>query len=308
MFKSLIILALLIFGSESALAQIEGLADYYTQSLRGTQARIASNNLNKTKTPKTCPAQLYNITQDNELDIFVAFGYMNASDPKEFVDSATNDYLYQLGDVLDIDSREAFERILTSSCTQNKAKFFACGFSQNGVVFSKKINNKFTGKKMQVNVTVMAPAVTSKDSANRKSAAQKTSTAQVKGYFENALQTADAVIYMGHARSGAGPDFGPKGASKGSIGTIVATLAATPTPAPVLGILACRGTALFQNKLAGAAPNSIIVTAGELFDYNDVVPTGLAMVEGLVSQQCQDGFKNIVKVQPASANYVNVLF
>lgn len=314
------ILCKLLLIISQAWATIPGLSTAYTRHIRKTQHAILTKNLLNDPSPKTCHAQISALAQKKTVDIHVAFGYMDVSSGQDFNDSGTQ--LYGLGDVLDRDAKEALEAILTSSClSQNGVKLQACGFSQSGNTLTKRVKNRFTGQNINFRITLDAPSISGKDKSNRQSQKQLQSSERSRRSFMSALQNKDVVLYLGHARSGGGPDFLPPlltsqgrvnyplyRSEQSGIRDVLGALKGTHVQPAVLGVLACKSTGLFANRIRAVAPSSILVTAGELFDYNDILPTGYAMIEALVSQRCTESFGRVVKVQPASAGFLNVKF
>ena len=315
--KLFVLCTVLTLSSVTSLAGLPGLASTYTRHLSGTRARIAKSQLLNTQTPKTCHQQILDISQDGQIDIMMAFGYMDVSLGQEFEDTASS--LYGPGDVLDLDAKEAMENMLLSSCRQ--LRNFACGFRRSGDVFVKTIRDRFTGKRLKVSVTLKAPSASASDQKNRSTLANKQAqlSENTRRHFLSAVQTHDVVIYMGHARSGGGPDFLPpvltnngyvnyghyKSQQKG-IRDLLGALQSAPRPPKVVGLLACKSTGLFAQRVRRASPSSILVTADNLFDYNDILPTGYAMLEAAISQRCTQSFEDLVKIQPASQHFLRL--
>lgn len=311
---ALTFLALVFSGSVRA--GIPGLASAYTSQLAQTRNLLAQTQLLTSDTPSTCRQQLLNISSDNIIDITLGFGYMDVSQGQEASGS-----FYQSGDVLDQDAKDAFETILTSSCLREHN--YACGFHKAGAYLVKRMRNRLTGRNMQVNIQLLSPSITSNDSQNKNRylAEQQRSSQQAKAHFLSALQTADAVIYLGHARSGGGPDFLPPVLTanghvdyssyrrdQAGIRAMVAALNQAPRPTPLLGLLACKSTDLFARSIRRASPGSILVSADALFDYNDILPTGYAILEAVISQRCSDDFEKVIRVQPSSARFIDIGF
>jgi hypothetical protein len=92
------------------------------------------------------------------------------------------------------------------------------------------------------------------------------------------------------------------------IRSLVGALRGAVMPPKVVGLLACKSTGLFANRVRNASPESILVTASDLFDYNDVLPTGYAMLEAIVSQRCTEDFEQVVKIQPNSRQFLRIAF
>ncbi len=315
-----IVFCLSFLLSFHALANLPGLSTAYTRHLRKTQNLILQNNLLSDANPKTCHAQVVALANTKTIKIFLGFGYMDISQGQDYNDSASQ--MYGPGDVLDLDARDAMENILISDCPSDKGqKLMACGFSRKGQKLTKKIKNRFSNSNLNIEITLQSPSVTSKDANNRVSKKQMTSSDRSRNHFLSALQTHDVVLYLGHARSGGGPDFYPPvltasgrvnydyyRAEQQGIGEMLSALRGAQQKPAVLGVLACKSTGLFANRIRKVTPQSILVTADELFDYNDILPTGYAMLEAVIQQRCTDSFSRVTKVQPASSNFLKVFF
>lgn len=300
------------------LASIPGLEAIYGRMLSRTQSEIINRNLIPQSTPNTCNQQVLKMREDGVLNILVAFGYMDVSGGQDFSDSGTS--LYGNGDVLDGDAKKALVNKLRARCPSGD-RSMACGFRGNGNTLRKTIRDRWSNTRIQVNIILESSSVTSSDQANKGqySSRQQNASQHVKGQFLGALKSYDAVIYMGHARSGGGPDFKPpvlynNGAvnygyyrqQREGIRSMLGVLGSQS--APVIGVLACKSTGLFASSIRRKASNSLLVTADELFDYNDILPTGYAMLEGIISQSCSDEFSRLTKIQPASARFLSIFY
>ena len=320
MVKRTVLIAMLFALTSPAYAGLPGLESAYIRHLGKTRNMIQNQSLIQNTKPKTCLKQVTDIRQDGKIDILIAFGYLDVSKGQQFKDSATS--LYRSGNVLDIDAKNALKSLLKSPCPSSK-KIFACGFRGSGDQLQKRIKDRWSGTRLKVTVTLASPAVTPFDSTNKseKSAQQERRSEQVKQQFLQGLANKDAVIYMGHARSGGGPDFMPPvlksngyvnypfyKSRKEGISAMLNALRSAAKPTPVIGVLACKSTGLFGASIKKSAPGSILITAADLFDYNDILPTGYAILEALVSQRCASGFEKVSKVQPGSSKFLRVSF
>lgn len=303
------LIASTLFCTLPVFAAIPGLSGHYSKALVFSQMNAVQNYPDTKST--SCQSQLVDMTKDNQLTIFVAFGYMDYSSGQDFVDSGSS--LYNIGSVLDPDAYDAFAKALTRSCStagfSSKNQAFACGFRKSGSSFTKSITNKFTGKSTKVLVKLASSAYSSNDSQNKTKYAsqqnQKSSTTQQQ--YLAALQTYDAVLYLGHARSGGGPDFFPPrllknghvdyGYYKKNKPGIKAMLGALNgvRGADLIGLLACKSTGLFASSVKKYSSHSALITADSLFDFDDLVPTGFTIVEALVSQRCNENFSNVTQ-------------
>lgn len=306
-----------LFSVSLMAAGLPGLETAYDRLLWKTQSSIGQLDIDYKDAPSTCNKQTLEIRKDGKIDITVVFGYMDVSNGQDFQDSGN--YLYGPGNVLDMDAKNSLRNILKSRCMGSE--IHACGFKGSGDVLTKKIKDRWTRKRMNVTIRLAAPAVTPYDSVNKgqKKAQQQSSSANVKNLFLSGLQSADAVMYLGHARSGGGPDFKPpvltssgkvnysyyKSKQEGIKSMLSALQGASRKP-PVIGVLSCKSTGLFASRIKKKAPNSLLVTAADLFDYNDILPTGYAMLEALLGQRCTGEFNSITKVQPASSKFLHI--
>jgi hypothetical protein len=307
MWRFLCLVSLVV--TTQSFAAIPGLSGHYNKALVFSQIN-AIQNYPATKST-SCQSQLTDMTKDNELTILVAFGYMDFSAGQDVVDSGSS--LYNLGSVLDPDALTAFSTALTRSCStagfSSKNQAFACGFRKSGNSFSKSITNQFTGKKTRVSVKLVNSAYSSSDVQNKtKYASQQNQKSQsAQNQFLSALQTHDAVLYLGHARSGGGPDFFPPrllknghvdyGYYKKNKPGLRAMLGALNgvRGADLIGLLACKSTGLFASSVKKYSSHSALITADSLFDFDDLVPTGFTVIEALVSQRCNENFSNVVQ-------------
>jgi hypothetical protein len=306
-----LLFATVMFFSFTTQASIPGLSGYYTKALVSAQINALAQYPPNNKL-SSCQQQIVNMSQDHELTIFVGLGYMDFSRGQDFVNSGTS--LYQFGEVLDLDAKIAFEKALTRKCSgtslSSKNLPSACGFRKSKGGFSKKMVNKFTGKRMNVFVKVVSSAYSSNDQLNKTTYAQKQNSQSqyALNQFQSALQSYDAVFYLGHARSGGGPDFFPprllknghvdygyyKQQRPGLNSMLQALQGSDPS---LIGLLACKSTGLFAASTQKHAPHSALITADNLFDFSDLIPTGFLAIEALVSQRCNENFSNVVKNQ-----------
>jgi hypothetical protein len=315
----LLTIGILGLSLQSFAGSLPGLSEAYTRHLSQTRARLIQSQLLQAPHPGTCHRQILNLSQKNQINIMLAFGYMDVSLGQDFEDSAT--HLYGPGDVLDRDAKMAMENMLMSSCQSRQN--FACGFRRRGHQLQKTIRDRFSNRRITISVTLVAPSVSVSDHRNRTTLAsrQQQLSAQSRSQFLSSFQSHDVVLYLGHARSGGGPDFYPPvllnngrvnyghyRSEQDGIRGMVSQLRSAPEQPAIIGLLACKSTGLFAQRVRSVAPQSILVTADNLFDYNDILPTGYAMLEAIISQRCTDNFESVVKTQPASQRFLRLFF
>ncbi len=298
-----------LFVTNQTHAAIPGLSGHYAKAMVFAQMNAVKNY--PSVKSKSCQTQLVQMTQDNELTILVALGYMDYSVGQDVADSGAS--LYNLGSVLDPDAMAAFSTALTRSCTTSglgsKNQVFACGFRKSGSQYTKNITNQFTGKKTRVLVKLVSSAYTSSDSQNKiKYASEQNQKSQnAQNQYLLALQNFDAVLYLGHARSGGGPDFFPPRMknnghvdysyykkNKPGLKAMLGALAVAKGP-DLIGLLAYKSTGLFASSVQKYSAHSALITADSLFDFDDLVPTGFTVIEALISQRCNENFSNVVQ-------------
>lgn len=292
--------------SLSTHAAIPGLQGTYARMLASSQL-TALNSGFLANTEKSCHTALSSMTDGGEISVFVAFGYMDVSLGQDFPDS--NSSIFNNGDTLDLDAEAAFIEILTQSCPSansryGRVKSAACGFRRSGSTLSKTISDRFTGNKIRVRIKIASSSYSSDNQSNETTYrnGQQAKSASTRSAFINAFRSSDAVIYMGHARSGGGPDFYPPVMnSNGHVNyplyrknrsglKDVASGVHNGSSTKVLATLACKSTGLFSSTFRKLLPDSVLVTANDLFDYSDILPTGLNLVEAIVSQRCDQNF------------------
>ncbi|MCB0362125.1 MAG: hypothetical protein KDD35_05370, partial [Bdellovibrionales bacterium] len=173
--------------------------------------------------------------------------------------------------------------------------------------------------KVQLNLTHASESSSNDSNTKELAALQKERTIRSEANFFGSIQSGvDVAIYMGHARSGGGPDFSPPRLlrsglpdyafyrrEKNGIRRLLKSLDNSLFPPAVVGLLACKSTQLFVSKIEKQVPNSLIVSAGDLFDYNDIVPTGFALLDSLLAEKCSSFFSESVRVRPLSADFLH---
>lgn len=309
-------LILALFIALSGSAHATSLTDYYRFLISSNETQKILPLVNENSYQLSCEAQFQQAFADGNLKITLAFGYMDVSGNPDHFNSENS--RYQIGQVLDPAAKEAFEDALTRPCIKlSIGESQICGFRKRGKTFSKRVRHG--RQNTQVTVQLLAPAVSNSDSRNQSSRRQQNRSAEVTAQFQAALQNQDAVIYMGHARSGGGPDFSPPRYSHAShvdyswyrsnrpgITSMLTALNSASRPAPVIGLLACKSTGLFSRSVRASAPGSLLITADHLFDYNEIIPTGFAVLEALLSRQCGDNFTQVIRSAVTNPSTLNI--
>lgn len=303
----------LIWASSS----LPGLSTAYYSRLMEVRELMAQKNFWNEPTPTTCYSQIANLAKDGEIKITVAMGYMDVSRGQEA--SYSSDSYYQIGHVLDRDAKEGLAYALTSRCADRN--HFACGFRKSGRFYTKQIQDRWSGRRRSVKVELLAPSVSviNADNSGPLLKQQQSLSQEVESQYLSSFVTSDVVLYLGHARSGGGPDFLPPILStNGSVNysyykqnrpgfrKMLGAVAQGQTP--VVGLLACKSTGLFSRDVKNQSPGSLVISADDLFDYNDILPTAYATIEAVVGQRCGATFEDIVRLVPGSSRDLSLFF
>lgn len=291
------ILASALFFTHFASAQIPGLASFYTSTIVDARNKIVQQGHVSSGDTSECSDKFLRASADGKIEILVAFGYMDVYGG----DTPGESDFYGNGNTLDIDARKGMESALLSKCS--KRGINACGFSRSGDSLVKTIRDRFTGKRVSVRVQLIAPSISSSDSKNRVSNKQMARSEAVRSKFLSGLMTKDVVLYLGHARSGGGPDFFPPvltkdghvnyahyRSEKEGLRSMLGALKQGGGRPSVIGLLSCASSKLFAGNVRKYAPSSVLVTANSLFGYNSIVPSGYSIIEATVSQTCGGSF------------------
>lgn len=306
-----------LMSASYASTSIPGLSTAYYSRIMQSREWMAQKNFWPEDTPTSCYAQIPKMTSDGEIRITLAFGYMDVSSGQEAAYS--DDSYYQIGHVLDRDAKEGMEYAISADCANKN--HFACGFRKSGRYYIKQIRDRWSGQRKTVKIELIAPSVSvvNADNVGPLLRDQTASSRDAESRYLSAFITSDVVLYLGHARSGGGPDFSPPILnSNGSVNyshykkerlgfrKLLGAVAQGQTS--VVGLLACKSTGLFSREVKRQSPGSLIISADDLFDYNDILPTAYGIIEAVVGQRCGTTFEDIVRVVPSSANDLSLFF
>lgn len=309
----LLVVFLVLFCSQSK-AQSKSLGEAFDWIIWSTRNEITKIGPAKRFAP--CQDFYNGMFNDGYADIRVAFGYMDISSGEAYFYENEN-----LGPdvVLDSIAKASFVQVLTQPCISGIA---ACGFKQvSENVFTRSIVRP-TGQPLVVNLTMTNSSASPSNRENTTNLIewqkQRTSSSETN-FFGGISSGVDAAIYMGHARKGGGPDFSPplllksgkpnfglyKKQEKG-IRRLVDSLLQSPRSPGLIGLLSCKSTELFVPQVQDASPLSLIVSADDLFDFNDIIPTGFALLDALLSERCGNSFSQSVRIRPKSSAYLMI--
>jgi hypothetical protein len=235
--------------------------------------------------------------EDSEVEIRLAFGYMDF-----------------LRDVDDYYAAVAFGTQVTNPCYRGQ---FACGFSQDpddAGLFRKQI--QLIGpdglpRTRTVKLRMRYSSVSPDEHLNRgeKKAEQERRTARTRDFYADGLKHSDMVMYVGHARDGGGPDFGPPVVSEHTHRTdfdwyhrnhpgaslMHDALVSTATPPKIMGIYACYAEDHFYDQLRRDAPHAGLILSGNN-EFEAAVGQAAASLDSVLGMRCEDDFKKSVNV------------
>lgn len=267
---------------------------------------------------------------DEPVDIRVAFGYSDGR-PADIV--------------LDPAVRAAYVEHLTEPCVPG---YFACGFTRDphDMNLLRKTVTAPDGTERTVEMRVSHSAGGLSDSGNRGDrrireefespeeeidyllsgefgedtegqiahTAQGLHTRASEENFFGGIGEADALIYMGHARKGGGPDFSPprldehdhvqyetyepdseaSAPHRESLGSerLMRRLSSTPPEdrPQFLGMFACKSEPLFGDRIREASPQTGTATNGGIQDMFQAYGSTIATVDSLLGMRCQQDF------------------
>lgn len=279
--------------------QLIEFANRRLQHLRGSEinctdcfastAGTGDSSLDKKSPGQICKDKWADFYSKETVDVSFVFGY------EDFHDDAVS------GDTI---RRQTMIRKVTEACQPNNL-VQACGFKETDDVdvFEKAVRGP-TGKRHTVRLRLTASSYSSSDRVNRLfPEEQKLASERASKVFHDGLNSADMLLYIGHARDGGGPDFAP--AVRRSNGTIdydyykkeqpglmrlTKEMQALRKSPKILGFLACDSKR-WSASLARMAPKSGLILSGtnEIPLEAAVVQAYLAL-DSVIWQRCSEGF------------------
>lgn len=313
MFKKLLLV--IVFSLSGNLASAD---QVLTSAFSGIlqSARMRLENLGGKKVDSnSCKSYYDELAQDNLISITAAFGYMDVSSGIDYVYGDIN---YGKDLVVDAAAKEAFIDTLTQGCSRGLS---ACGFRKSsGNRLQKRIRRQ-NGQRVTVVVDLAHSSVGFSDTANRGSLASKQNNQSLlaeQKFFGGIAAGTDVSIYMGHARSGGGPDFSPphllrngkpdysKYRNQSAFKRLLGSVRTAGQNLKLLALLACNSTRLFVPSVLRQSPSTVVVSADDLFSYSDIVPTGLAVIDTVLSEKCDAEFSESLRIMPDSRSYLQM--
>ncbi|MGH7821022.1 MAG: hypothetical protein ACREQ9_14760 [Candidatus Binatia bacterium] len=254
-------------------------------------------------TSEACRAFYRNLYDGSDLDVRIAFGYMDApADEGPIVVDGTD---YGLNYALDGHARSAFTSWIQRPCEGSER---LCGFRarpEDPDLYVKELGPEAENhREVRVRVThaSAAPFHVRNVEGGDQHDVQSQLTHVAEANFLGGLGQADAVFYVGHARGGGGPDFAPpilRGDRhvnydgyyrrvKPGVKKLLHFLANAQKPAKVISLLSCKATGLFVDRfrLEMIASESMFVTAPNLTGYKAILLTTVVIFDSLLNGRC----------------------
>jgi hypothetical protein len=287
----MLFLAVPSFGAEESGEELYNRSLYYWQQAQDSVQKIGSQCMNCTaftagkseKPSPQCRATWDAFYAKKTIDLRVMMGY--------------NDFGKA---VYDFRTAQAMIDLITDVCIPGAN---LCGFRRDPDdhrYFTKPIT--INGKRKLIRLMIAWSSIGDNDDENtgRKLAkdtglskkdmkgGQQRRTKEMEDLFQDSLVNADATFYLGHARYGAGPDFGPPRRladgnrdnewykdpkNQESRRRMLKTLSEAKAKNRLFGLFGCDAEPLFGEELRKAAPELATIT-----------PTGLAYPESSTAQ------------------------
>jgi hypothetical protein len=266
---------------------------------------------------EACNDRYQPILADSQLDIRVSLGYLDWTTGSR-INYGGNDYGYSPS--TDLGAWSAMRRLALQGCYGN-LEF--CGFRQdpnNEYVFRKNV--RIRGQTVGVRMEIQFGSATESLSRNlgRNRAEQESRTSFMNSYFTRSLQSADAVFYFGHARSGGGPDFAPPVFVSGTnkvdyrgyylpnrfgLKRMISGLSGS-RKAPIVGVMACNSRDLFLKKLRAVAPDTGFISTLDVSTVAEPFTATLGAIDSLMRGQCQKSFYQSIRLTSRNQQYITM--
>lgn len=265
----------------------------------------------------SCVQRYKNILNDDIIDIRIALGYFDWTTGQNVYYKGGN---YGLSPSMDIGAFAALKNILLTKC-QGRAAF--CGFRQdpqNEYRFNKNV--VIHGHKRLASIQMHFSSATEflNDNLGGFHDDQEKRTKFMENYFNQALQSADAVFYFGHSRNGGGPDFSPpifvKGKNKvdydgyyekyqPGFKKLLSALT-NDKKASVVGLMSCASREHFLKKVRATAPETGVITSKDVLNVDHVFTAMIGGIDALLRGQCQQTFYESLRLTPKNQEYITM--
>ncbi len=291
----------------------------FDQTLRETSDKLSQLPAGEAYSSKHCTQFYDQFFSSAHVRVTLALGYMDIPKQNERTES---------DEVLALSAFNSLSKLLKKPC---KGSLKLCDFKQRSPNEFVKSIKRIDGETINVSLSVLHSAASSSNYENTWGAfvqKQKQQSEESERRFLNSIERGDdLVVYMGHARSGGGPDFFPPillenghanykhyRQKQEGIKDLLQVIKDSFHPPQILGLLACKSTSLFASRVERVYQNLgedysdyLILTASDLFYFEDAVPTGYAIADSLLNERCGIGFERAIKSASRSAEYLNVI-
>lgn len=236
----------------------------------------------------SCQAAYSDLYSKPVIDMRVVFGYL--------------DYM---NDVEDRYQAAALIEQITSPCDGSTN---TCGFravDDDGELFEKTFRGG-DGQMRTVRLTVVNSSVRDNEKLNRGEykQAQERQTQRAEEAFFGGMQSADVLLYAGHARDGGGPDFGPPHLQEKARRTdygwyrknhknwdrLKQAITSSSKPPKVFGLFACNAEAHFGKQIRSMMPNTGVALAGPKSWFPTVLGQTFSTLDSILNTRCESDF------------------
>ena len=244
-----------------------------------------------------CVQKYMKFYSKEKLDFRVVFGYAD--------DESVNEPVFDRAEL------SIFIQQITSKCEPN---IFVCGFTRDeddATKFYKTVVDPL-GNKHIVTLYATNASVSASNKMNNGvlKEEQKLQTEKADQLFFEGAKTADALVYIGHARDGGGPDFGPavrlkNGAKdyhgyyrtkKPGLNRLLDALKERKDGGPsFIALAACSSRPHFYNSVKKVAPESGFLLSTKTALFSDVYAAAIGSLDSILGQRCQKEFKTAVE-------------
>lgn len=206
----------------------------------------------------------------------------------------------------DTDLRKAMIHEVTKRCPIEQNDFVrACGFRRSADdedVFEKKVPGP-TGKTHLVRLRLTASSFSASERVNRLLNEQQAQSDHAESVFYDAMPEVAMNVYVGHARGGGGPSYGPALRNKAGkidyeryrkekpgLKKLLDRLRnATKTP-QLLSLLACESS-VWDGTVSRAAPKSgVLLSETPLVPVEVNLAQAYNLLDSVLWQRCEDAF------------------
>lgn len=255
---------------------------------------------------------------DGLIDIRIIIGYFDWTTGSSINEGGSN---YGYSPSIDPGGFNALKRIILGPCPGNAA---FCDFLQssgNPYLFTKRV--VVQRKAYLAKVQIYFASVTEYLNSNlgRYTEDQKIRSAAAQSQFNSALQSADAVFYLGHSRNGGGPDFSPPifvaGTNKvdyngyykphrPGLKKMLAALQDRTHQPEILGLMSCDSRDHFYSSLRRIAPNTGVISSRDVLKVDGVYTALIGGADAILRGQCQSGFLSSIRRTAFNKRYITM--